>query len=126
MDVKVATSSVLSANTVSAALSAFLPRKLSAEYDARARYCSVLARALNVSVCARPNIFAREISKMPRGLAAIRVLLGLHGSELGGGLLGQGFAICRISKPNPYPMVYRPPSRTSTTITFCGSVPVGF
>src|SRR5580704_1521128 len=101
MDVKVATSSVLSANTVSAALSAFFARKLSAVYDARARYCSVLARTLNVSVCARPNIFPREISNMPRGLAAISVAFGLHSGEFGGGLLGHGFPIFNISKPNP-------------------------
>src|ERR1700685_3148361 len=105
MDVNVATSSVLSANTVSAALRAFLARKLSAEYDTRARYCSVLARALNVSVCALPNIFAREISKMPRGLAAICVPFGLHGSAPAGGVLGAGLPIVRISNPNPYPIV---------------------
>src|SRR5580698_10652891 len=105
MEVKVATSSVLSANTVNAALSAFFARKLSAVYDAKARYCSVLARTLNVRVCARPNIFAREISKMPRGLAAICVLFGLQGGEFGGGALGQGLPIFRTSNPNPYPMV---------------------
>ena len=78
---------------VTAALRDRLARKLSAEYDANARYCSVLARTLNVRVCARPNILAREISKMPRGLAAMRVLFGLQGGELGGGLVGQGLPI---------------------------------
>jgi hypothetical protein len=38
---------------------------------------------------------------MPRGLAAICVAFGLHGGEFGGGLLGQGFPIFNISKPNP-------------------------
>src|SRR5579863_8600990 len=101
MEVNVETSSVLSAKMVSAALRERLARKLSAEYDANARYCSVLARTLNVRVCARPNILAREISKMPRGLAAMRVLFGLQGGDLGGGVVGQGLPISRTSKPNP-------------------------
>src|SRR5580704_9114167 len=100
MEVKVSTSCVLSAKPVSEALSERLERKLSAEYETSERYCRVLARALNVRVWARPNILARESSRMPRGLAAISVAVGSQAGVFFVAWL-QLAAIRCTSNPNP-------------------------